>query len=248
MKKTLLFLSIGLFSCLNLFSQNVVVDSQGAIIRKDTDKKVIHFIFSGDEAFEGASHILNVLDAYDAKASFFLTGNCLRNEQHAPVVKRIIENGHYLGGHSDNHLLYAPWDDRQKMLVTRDSLVTDFKKNMDEIARWGVDTATVKYFLPPFEWYNKESVEIINELGQEVINYTAGLRTPADYTTPDMKSYKSSAELIEQLFTFEKENGLNGAIILLHPGTHKDRTDKLYLHFDSIMQRLKALGYEFVRF
>jgi peptidoglycan/xylan/chitin deacetylase (PgdA/CDA1 family) len=92
-----------------------------------------------------------------------------------------------------------------------------------------------------------ESVETASRAGLKTINYTPGTATPADYTTPDMKSYKCSKELIDKLFTFEKEKGLNGAIILIHPGVQDTRTDKLYDQLGAIIKRLKRLGYTFER-
>ena len=80
------------------------------------------------------------------------------------------------------------------------------------------------------------------------MNFTPGTATPADYTTPDMKNYKSSSELIDKLFAFEKKEGLNGAIILIHPGVEDSRTDRLYDKLEDIIKRLKRLGYNFERF
>jgi peptidoglycan/xylan/chitin deacetylase (PgdA/CDA1 family) len=222
-------------------------DSQGATVRMNTDRKVIHLIFSADEAFEGAKPILEILDKNHAKASFFLTGNCLREKKFESIIRDIIRKGHYVGGHSDKHLLYASWDDRQKSLVSPDSLIADFQRNMSELEKYGIDLSQVHYFLPPYEYYNKENVRLIESLGQTVINYTPGLRTAADYTTPDMPNYKSSQELIDQLFAYEEEKGLNGNIILIHPGTQDIRTDKLYLRLGEIIRHLKAKGYTFER-
>lgn len=228
--------------------QNNITDSQDATIRIDTDKKVIHLIFSADSAFEGVSYILKVLDKNNIKASFFLTGNCLRMKEHEAVIKNIVKNGHYVGGHSDKHLLYAPWGaEHNKSLVGTDSLINDLHQNMAELARFGIDISKVNYYLPPFEHYNKDHVRLIESQGQVVINFTSGLRTAADYTTPDMKNYMSSQELIDQLYAFEKENNLNGSIVLIHPGTQASRTDKLYLRLDEIIKTLKKKGYTFER-
>lgn len=220
-------------------------DGQGAMVRHQTDRKVIYLIFSADEAFEGAPHILKVLKQQKAKASFFLTGNCLRNPQHQPIIRRIIREGHYVGGHSDKHLLYAPWGERQKLLVTKDSLLSDFRQNMKELKTYGLDINRVHYFLSPYEWHNFKTVQWIGGEGQTTINYTPGIRTAADYTTPDMPNYRSSQELIDQLYQFENEHGLNGAIVLIHPGTQAQRTDKLYLRLNEIIQTLKQKGYRF---
>lgn len=92
--------------------------------------------------------------------------------------------------------------------------------------------------MPPYEWYNKENVSLIESQNQITINFTSGLRTAADYTTPDMKNYMSSQRMTDQLFAYEKANTLDGAIILIHPGTHPDRKDKLYLRLNEIIKGL----------
>lgn len=170
-------------------------------------------------------------------------------KEHEAVIKEIIKKGHYIGGHSDKHILYAGWGaERENTRVSADSLINDFRRNMAELEKFGVDISNVDYYLPPSEWYNRETVRLIETQGQVSVNFTSGLRTAADYTTPDMKNYMSSQQLIDLLFVFEEENGLNGgAIILIHPGTHYKRTDKLYLRLDEIIKQLKKKGYTFNR-
>ena len=79
------------------------------------------------------------------------------------------------------------------------------------------------------------------------MNLTPGTGTDADYTTPGMGNYKSSEELISRLYNFEANSpdGLNGALVLIHPGTHPDRTDKLYLRLDEIIEYFSEKGYTF---
>jgi len=62
-----------------------------------------------------------------------------------------------------------------------------------------------------------------------------------------MTNYKSSQELSDRLKEFEATDpdGLNGALVLIHPGTHPDRTDKLYLKLDEIITYFSAKGYTF---
>ena len=227
--------------------QNVVKDVHGAIVRMNPDRKVIHLIFSADDTFEGALPIIETLDKHNIKGSWFLCGNTFRIEKFKPVIQKIIRDGHFVGAHSDKHLLYAPWENRQVSLVTRDSLITDLRNNMLELEKYGIDISKVRYYLPPYEYYNAEHVRWIESEGQSVVNFTSGLRTAADYTTPGMRNYMSSQALIDQLFAFEAEHGLNGAIILIHPGTVPERTDKLYFRLDEIINRLKEKGYTFER-
>ncbi|MCL2598272.1 MAG: polysaccharide deacetylase family protein, partial [Paludibacter sp.] len=222
-------------------------DTQGATVKINSGHKTIHLIFSADTAFEGGESILQTLNKNNVKASFFLTGNCLRKKSLEPLIRKIIKQGHYVGGHSDNHLLYASWDNRQQSLVAPDSLIADLRQNRIELEKYGINTSQARYFLPPYEYYNRENVRLIRSMGLIAINYTPGIHTPADYTTPDMPNYKSSQELIDQLFAFEKEHGLNGSIILIHPGTENSRTDKLYLRLDEIIKQLKNKGYSLER-
>ncbi len=197
--------------------------------------------------FEGGAKILKSLAKNKIKGSFFFTGNYLRLKEHNRITKRIIKEGHYVGAHSDRHILYAPWDNRDKTLPAPDSLYNDLKNNYIELAKFGISIVDAPWFLPPYEWYNRESVAIASSFGLKTLNYTPGTATPADYTTPDMKNYKTSAQLIEALFSFEKKAGLNGAFVLIHPGTEASRTDKLYDNLDFIIQYLKKIGYRFER-
>ena len=84
----------------------------------------------------------------------------------------------------------------------------------------------------------------------QVLNFTPSTGTNADYTTPDLASYKSSDQLIERLLRFDETHplGLRGAILLIHLSTHPDRTDKFYDRLEDLIQELKARGYKFERF
>jgi endoglucanase len=230
--------------------QELIVDPYGAIIRKNISKKEIHLIFSADSLGEGTEKILKVLSENNVKASFFLTGNFLRIKSYSSVIKRIINDGHYLGPHSDRHLLYIPWEERDSLLVTKAEFQTDLKANYDELKRKGLKPAKEKYFLAPYEWYNSEISLWAADMGVRLINFSPGTFTNADYTTPDMVNYKTSEALIAALKLSEKSipEGLNGAIILIHPGTGASRTDKLYNRLDEMISYYKSLGYSFNKF
>ena len=223
-------------------------DERGGIIRINPGSHNVYLIFTADERFEGGKTVLETLQKHGIKASFFLTGNCLRNPQWEDLVRDIIHQGHYVGPHGDRHLLYAPWDgDTETSLVSADSLRNDIATNMTELERAGVDLSDVRWFMPSYEHFNTETVRVAASMGMELLHLTPGIMTRADYTTPDMPSYKSSRDLLEQLYGFEKENGLQGAVLLVHPGTEPSRTDKLYDSLDGMIRRLERKGYVFER-
>ena len=229
-----------------------VYDTQGAMIRKGSDDKNIYLIFSADEFGEGFDHILNVLNSKGVKGSFFLTGNFLRNKKFTPVVNKIISAEHYLGPHSDGHLLYVPWDNRDTLLITKDQFKADIINNYAALKKAGLKTVKPQYFLAPYEWYNSAITRWSEEMGMTLINLTPGTGTNADYTTPDMTNYRSSDYLIKKLAAFEEAayeegapSGLNGAIVLIHPGTDPTRSDKLYLRLGEIIDYYTNKGYTF---
>jgi len=220
-------------------------DSYGVVVKRIGVGKSVYLMFSADSLFEGADTILNVLDKHKLKGSFFFTGNCLRMPEHRDVIKRVISGGHYVGGHSDKHILYADWDRMRTSLVSDDSLKQDLTANYAELAKIGIKKSDAPYFLPPYEWYNAQNVIAIREWGVVPVNFTPGTVTFDDYTTPDMANYKSSQELIDALMNYEQTRTLDGRIILIHPGTSPKRTDKLYYRLEEIINALKSKGYQF---
>ena len=227
--------------------ENSTIDKQGALVRFDKNRKTVYLIFSADEYGEGASHILSTLNREKIKGSFFLTGNFLRNPRFEKVIKQMINGKHYVGPHSDSHLLYAPWENQDSLLITRDQFDVDMTGNLNEFLKFGIDLNKINYFLPPYEWYNSIISRWSCDRKMQLINFTSGVGTNSDYTTPEMPKYKSSKILTEQLLQFEMVNQdhLNGAIILIHLGTHPDRIDKFYGSLDKIIEMLKRKGYSF---
>ena len=224
-------------------------DRFGTIVRVNPDEKVIYLCFTADENFNGAETILKTLKKRRIKGNFFLTGNCMRYAPNQDVIRRIVEEGHYVGGHSDKHVLYCDWGAERPTLMSADSIIADLRANYAELAKFGVPREKAQWFLPPYEHYNAFSVGVLESMGVQVVNYTPGIGTPADYTTPDMKSYRRAQTLIDGLYQFEKEQGLNGALLLIHPGIHPDRpeSERLYNRLDEIIRYLKKKGYRFDR-
>lgn len=240
MNKYLLFLLILPF---NIIQAQGIVDAQGALVRSDTLKKTIYLCFSGHDTYDGFPHVLHVLKKQNVKASFFLTGDFIREQ--TALTKRIINAGHYVGAHSNNHLLYCDWTKRDSLLQSPNTIKQDISKNISALKTFGV---TPRYFMPPYEWYNKKVVALAKELNQITINFSTGTLSNADYTTPDMPNYRSSKTILKSIFNYEKNHGMNGFHLLIHPGTSPLRKDKLYLHLNSLITKLKKRGYQFKRF
>ncbi|MEY4935544.1 MAG: hypothetical protein RIS64_1903 [Bacteroidota bacterium] len=225
-----------------------IQDKYGAIVQKDTARMKIQLVFTGHEFADGGQTILDVLKRNNIKASFFLTGDFYRN--FPDLVKTLKTEGHYLGAHSDKHLLYCDWKKRDSLLVSKADFRNDLKQNFVEMSKFGIAKEQAKYFLPPFEWYNSEIVAWCREAGLELVSYTSGTRSHTDYTTPKDKNYMASKTIYRSIMDYEIRNpkGLNGFILLMHLGSDPLRTDKMYQRLERLVQELKEKGYSFERF
>ncbi len=222
---------------------------QGAITRGVTSSKQIALVFTGDEFADGMATIQSTLQRFDIKGGFFFTGNFYRNPAFDEGIRQLVTSGHYLGAHSDRHLLYCDWSHRDSLLVTKEEFQADLRANYREMERFGVKQEDAPFFLPPYEWYNEAVSQWTNEFGVQLINYSPGTISHADYTTPDMSNYRSSDDILKSIFSYEQDapDGLNGFILLSHIGVAPQRTDKFYLRLEALIGELKARGYSFKR-
>ena len=224
--------------------------SQGGIIRGDTTVKKIALVFTGDEFGDGGNYISKVLQQEKIHGSFFLTGNFYRNKSFKKMLKELKRNGNYLGSHSDKHLLYCDWEKRDSLLVTHQQFTEDLDNAYKELKHWGIEKNQAHYFLPPYEWYNDSISKWTNEMDLQLVDFTPGTRSNADYTYPEMgNKYLSSDVIMNSILTYEikSANGLNGFILLIHIGTDPRRTDKFYKHLPELIKELKKRGYQFER-
>lgn len=225
------------------------VKFKGGIIRGDTAAKTIHLVFTGHDFADGADTIIAVLERHHARASFFFTGDFYRTPAFAKSIRALRNGGQYLGGHSDKHLLYAPWENRDSLLVTKGEFLQDIEHNYAAMEPFGVTHQTSPLFLPPYEWYNDSISVWCGEAGLTLVNFTPGTGSNADYTVPEEKNYVSSDSIYQRILRFEasQPHGLNGFLLLLHFGTHPHRTDKFYFRLDALMTALERRGYRFTR-
>lgn len=222
---------------------------EGGIVRGSENEKKIALEFTGHAFAEGGETILNELATHHAKASFYLTGDFLVNPKFEPLIRRIIKEGHYLGPHSDKHLLYCPWDRAKKTLISREAFTIDLKNNLEKIQRLGVPRTEIQYWLPAYEWYNQEIVDWSKAMGLTLVNFTPGTRSNADYTDDAAKNFVSSKAIYESIVRKEREDphGLNGFLLLMHIGVGPGRTDKMTDHLGELLNYLTSKGYQFVR-
>jgi endoglucanase len=223
---------------------------RGCIIRGPRDRKLIALEFTGGSFADGGTTILAELRKRDIRASFFFIGDFYREPGFQALIETIRDDGHYLGPHSDQHLLYASWENPPKLLVSRTEFDSDLAANLAEIERFGIPAGKARFFIPPYEHFTPEISEWTRMRGMQLINYTPGARSHADYMEDDDRNYINSAEMVKTVYAKEQSDpdGLNGYLLLMHIGAGPRRTrDHLYNHLGEMLDELKRRGYGFVR-
>lgn len=240
MIRTLLLLPL-----LLLQSRPTFTYDQGGITRGDVSKKQIALVFTGGDFGEGAEHILDVLKQEKISASLFVTGDFLKKPEHVASLKRAVAEGHYLGPHSDKHLLYCAWENRKKTLVTEAEFRADLEKNIADLKALGAQEPV--FFIPPYEYFNGDQVKWSQALGVTLFNFTPGSGSNRDYMPESEKKFTPSVEILKGILAYEQKDprGLNGFLLLLHLGAN--RKDKMFLQLEPLVKELKARGYSFVR-
>lgn len=226
---------------------SLIQDKYGATVQFLTtdSNRAVYLIFTADSMFEGGNYALDILKDKNCKASFFFTGNFLRDSvSNGAVIRRAIDEGHYVGPHGDRHILLADWNDERSTLVDADSALADMKSNLSALSVYGVDTLTTRYVVPSFEWYNRVHTEAFARSGMITIGLTPGFTTYLDFTTPDMPKYCSADSIWHSFSNRLKDEDISGSIILIHLGTSDLRQDKFYRYLPQMIDSLCRYGYK----
>lgn len=233
----------------SLYSQSItqdyLKDNQGAIIRSNRTEGRIRLLFTGHEFADGAKTILETLEAQKVRGYFFFTGDFVR--RFSGLTRKIYKAGHYVGPHSDKHLQYCDWNNRDLLLVQKEVFLEDLEANYRALEKVGIPKSDTLLFVAPYEWYNTKITSWCTELGIQLINFTPRTGTNADYTYPEMANYKSSEQLLQELLVRERQEAdwLRGAHLLIHIGTDPRRKDKFYARLAELIETLKSRGYIF---
>lgn len=192
------------------------------LYKSHTTQKVIALTFDDGPDHRFTPPILDVLNKYNVKATFFLLGT--RVEKYPDVAKRIVNEGHVIG----NHTYWHP--DLTKTGVH--NLVWEVEKNEKTLK--SVTDVKTDLFRAPYGAMNETLVKKMGDLGYRGVGWSVD--------SVDWKSL-SSEEI--------KQNVLQdvhpGAIILMHSAGHwsQDLSGTVEA-LDELIPYLHQEGYVFV--
>jgi peptidoglycan/xylan/chitin deacetylase (PgdA/CDA1 family) len=218
------------------------------VVRGERGTRTLALVFTGGEFGEGTATILDALAARGVPAAFFVTGAYLAQPALRAAVLRMLADGHYVGPHSHGHLLYCPWDDRQRSLVDEPTFRADLQQNLAELrALDALPPGQPVFFVPPYEWFNDEHVAWAAAMGVRMFNFTPGSGSNRDYIPEGERGFVPAARIRDDILAFadREPDGLDGFLLLLHLGA--DRADAMHDELGALLDALRARGYRFVR-
>lgn len=184
-------------------------------------KKLVALTFDDGPESKITSQILDILDEYDIKATFFVVGqNVARNTD---ILKDIYNRGHEIGNHSWSHKYLPKISKKSK----EDEILKTEKLLVDVLGEY------TPIFRPPYGAVKAQDKQLIDSLGYKVVNWSVDTRDWAGTSN-------------EQIMKYVKQQLRPGGIILMHnsgnTGIIKNTISILPIMIDWITEQ----GYEFV--
>ena len=157
-----------------------------AIWRMDKDKKAVYLTFDDGPITRVTPWVLDVLDRYGIKATFFMVGDNIR--KHPDEFRMVVERGHRIGNHTFNHIRGLSYD------------INSYLENTDKACRMMMNT---NLFRPPHGYMSpKQYAELKKRY--KIIMW--------DLVTRDYNRKFTGEQILQKV----KKYARNGSIITFH--------------------------------
>lgn len=153
---------------------------------EDPERKEVYLTFDDGPIPESTPWLLDLLDSYDIKATFFLVGDNVR--KYPELFEEIKRRGHRYGNHTMHHL------DGSRVLSKR------YIKDVLEASTY----IKSNLFRPPHGWMRLGDKEVLYRHNFKIIMY--------DLVTRDYSKYVSAGRVLDNV----KRLARPGAIIVFH--------------------------------
>lgn len=185
----------------------------------ESDGKNIYLTFDNGYEQGYTEAILDVLKKHEVPATFFVTGHYVREEPE--LIKRIVQDGHIVGNHSDSHPDFTK--------LTKEAIELELKEVERAVAQL-TEQKDMYYVRPPRGTFNEQTMETLDNLGYIQVFWSLAFK---DWETGAQKGWKYAYDqMMGQIHP--------GAIVLLHAVSADNATA-----LERIIVDLKKAGYTF---
>jgi peptidoglycan/xylan/chitin deacetylase (PgdA/CDA1 family) len=190
----------------NLTSRAHTSVPRGVIIEHCTEPGVVALTFD-DGPFIYTSHILDLLDDYNAKATFFINGENWSRAIHddstpwPEILRRMDAAGHQIGSHTWGHVDLSIVD-----AGTREFQIFELER-----ALFSIIGKAPTYLRPPYGSCNWECLSETDRMGYHVVNFDVD---PKDYLHNDASTISGAMENFSKALDAQRWG--NSFLVLSH--------------------------------
>ncbi len=182
----------------------------------EREEPVISVTFDASWGGDKTLKILDLLDEYNAKATFFLVGIWV--DKYPELVKEIADRGHEIGNHSDSHAHFTQ--------ISESKIRQELDGCSDKIeALTGVRPTL---FRPPYGDYNSKVITVVRDEGYEAVQWSI-----------DSLDWKNRG--VDDLVKRATANVQPGDIILFH-----NDSEYIVEALPAILQFYQAQGFQMI--
>jgi peptidoglycan/xylan/chitin deacetylase (PgdA/CDA1 family) len=217
------------------FNSKEIEDIIKAGKTKVDGRKVAFLTFDDGPSTTNTEKILDILNHYEVKATFFIMGKQLdKSDETRNLLKEIYDAGHAIGNHTYSHDYTYLYPNRS---ANAQNIMSDIDKTqniMKEILGQDFECKIVRFPGGHMSWKNMASID--EAFAQRNLNYVDW-----NALNGDAESKKRNKDELVNRF---KETFLNQdrAVVLMHDTYGKESTVEA---LPSIIEILKEKGYEF---
>lgn len=186
------------------------------------DEKMIALTFDDGPNPDTTPQVLDLLNQYDAKATFFTIG--FRLDKYPDIIKREIAEGHEVGNHTEHHMYFKA----NIRPATMEKEIRTLQAKLKD--RTGTDCP---WFRPPGGYYNDTVIQTAKKLGYTVVLWSWHQDTK-DWSKPG----------VDKIVNKVLNNARNGDIVLLHD--HVGGSMQTVQALKTILPELTKRGYRLV--
>ena len=200
----------------------------------DSNKKEIYLTFDDGPTPEVTEFVLNELQKYNAKATFFCIGKNI--EKYPSIFKRIINEKHSVGNHTQNHFngwKYSTEDYLENVLECENVIANEMKQlqNYKEITLSKTLRNNKKLYRPPYGKIKSNQAKALIKNDYKIIMWNV---LSGDFDTSINK---------EKCLQNVIRNTKNGSIVVFHDSIKASK--KLYYTLPKILKEFSKKGYLF---
>lgn len=197
----------------------------------DDGQKRVYLTFDDGPSRDVTPLVLDILKEENVYATFFVLGS--KVEQNPDILKRIYDEGHYIGNHGYSHVY-------SKLYTNVDTVINEYNK-CEESIRQALEIAEYSTYLfrfpggssgGPYDYIKKECLNKFKENGVGILDWNC--------LTKDSEGNYPKEKLIENFK--QTSNGKNNLVILMHDAAGKILVPEV---LKEIINCLKDEGYVF---